>query len=77
MSNREYLTGIGRAFAGAIIFSFPLLMTMEMWWLGFYLDRARFFLFLALALLMLIPLFGLAGFERSRGLSDNIVDALD
>lgn len=75
MSNREYLVGLARAFGGAIIFAFPMLMTMEMWWLGFYLDRPRFFLFLLLTVAMLIPLCGFVGFERSRNFSDMVVDA--
>ena len=41
---------------GAIIFSIPLLMTMEMWWLGFYMDRSRLALFLAVAFVVVIAL---------------------
>ena len=41
---------------GAIIFSIPLLMTMEMWWLGFYMDRSRLALFLAIAFAVIIAL---------------------
>lgn len=33
-SSGEFARALGRAFAGAILFAFPLLMTMEMWWLG-------------------------------------------
>lgn len=47
-------------FGGAILFSFPLLMTMEMWWLGFYMDRLRLALFLALAF---VTILGLSYFE--------------
>ncbi|HSK19437.1 MAG TPA: DUF2391 family protein, partial [Longimicrobiales bacterium] len=47
-----FLTGLARAFGGAIFFSLPLLMTMEMWWLGFYMDRFR----LALLMLAMVPL---------------------
>ena len=38
---RDLWIGVARAFGGAIFFSLPLLMTMEMWWLGFYMDRLR------------------------------------
>jgi len=34
-TNKTFLVGLARAFAGAILFSFPILMTMEMWSLGF------------------------------------------
>ena len=75
-SNREYARGLARAAAGALIFAFPLLMTMEMWWLGFYLDRARLFLFLLLGLLILVPLSRLVGFERTGTLLEDILDAI-
>jgi len=43
-----------RDFGGAIVFAFPLLMTMEMWWLGFYMDRLRLALFIFLGVLLLL-----------------------
>ena len=54
--NREFLTGLARAFGGAIFFSLPLLMTMEMWFLGFYMDRVRLALFVVFMIPMLIVL---------------------
>ena len=61
-------------FAGAILFSFPLLMTMEMWWLGFYMDRLRLALFLALAFATIL---GLSYFEGGHEtLKIEILDAL-
>ncbi len=72
---RVFLVGLVRAFGGALIFSLPILMTMEMWWLGFSMDRWK----LALLLLMTIPLLvGLShymGFEDTFGLTDDLVDA--
>jgi uncharacterized membrane protein len=50
---------LGRAFAGAIIFAFPVLLTMEMWWFGFYVHRSRLILFVLLGLPLI---FGLAHF---------------
>ena len=38
---------LARAFAGAAIFGLPLLMTMEMWSLGFSLDPLKLALFAA------------------------------
>lgn len=74
-ANREFLKGLGRAFGGALIFSLPMLMTMEMWWLGFYVDRLR----LALLVLLSIPLLtGLAyysGFKEDLNLKEMVVDA--
>ncbi len=34
-SATEFAVDAARAFAGALIFALPMLMTMEMWWLGF------------------------------------------
>lgn len=75
-SRRHFGRGLARAFAGAILFAFPLLMTMEMWWLGFYLDRVRFFLFLILTLILLLPLSYFVGFERTGGSSEDVMDAV-
>lgn len=64
-----------RAFGGAVIFAFPLLMTMEMWWLGFYMDRFRLVLFLVLTVPVLAVLSHYAGFERADGPLDLTLDA--
>lgn len=73
-ANRKFLTGLARAFGGAILFSFPILMTMEMWQLGFYGDRFR----LALFIIAFIPLlFGLSyfdGFEETNGFLEDLID---
>ncbi len=74
--DRRYAIGLGRAFAGAIIFGLPLLMTMEMWWLGFYLDRLRLLVFLLANFAILIGLSRVAGFEPTSGLVEDAFDAL-
>lgn len=74
--NRIYARSLMRAFGGAILFAFPLLMTMEMWALGFYIDRARLFLFVALHLAMLCLLAWFTGFEETDDPLDAILDAL-
>jgi putative integral membrane protein (TIGR02587 family) len=75
-ANRDYAVGLGRAFGGAILFGLPLLMTMEMWWFGLYLERGRLLLFVALDLLLLTGLSHFTGFEHTERLADEIVDAL-
>lgn len=65
--SRDYAIGLARGFGGAVLFAFPLLMTMEMWWLGFYMERTRLLIFLLLNFLMLIGLGWFVGFERSNG----------
>jgi putative integral membrane protein (TIGR02587 family) len=73
-SKHNFAVDLAHDFGGAILFSFPLLMTMEMWWLGFYMDRSRLTLFLMLAFLMVI---GLSYFEgRGETFKIEILDAL-
>lgn len=74
-SNRHFMVGLARAFGGAVIFSFPILMTMEMWGLGFHLDRLRFALFMVLAVPMLVGLSFYDGFEDTFCLKDDVIDA--
>ena len=75
--NRDYAIGLARAAGGAIIFSLPLLMTMEMWFLGFYMDRARLLLFLLLNFAMLVVLSRFVGFEPTATLRDDVLDGVE
>lgn len=68
--------GLSRAAGGALIFSLPMLMTMEMWWLGFHADRLRLFLLVALAMPLLIGLSHYSGFEETVRWRDDVRDAL-
>jgi putative integral membrane protein (TIGR02587 family) len=73
----RYARDLGRAFGGALLFSLPMLMTMEMWWGGFILPPARLAAFLLLALPMLLGLAFYAGFSaRHRGLGHALLDTL-
>lgn len=74
--NTKFWKGAGRAFGGALVFAFPLLMTMEMWWLGFYLDRLKIALFVTVLLPLLIGLSYYSGFQRTFNLKEDIIDAL-
>jgi putative integral membrane protein (TIGR02587 family) len=73
--NAEYAVGLARAFGGALIFAFPLTMTMEMWWLGFYMDRGQLLLFMTVNLVLLVGLSHFAGFEKTSLWSDDLMDA--
>jgi hypothetical protein len=44
---QDVFAGLARGFGGSILFALPLLMTMEMWWLGFYLGPMRILLLMA------------------------------
>jgi putative integral membrane protein (TIGR02587 family) len=74
-SDREYAIGLARACGGALLFSLPILMTMETWQLGFYMDRLRLALLLVLMLPLLVGLAYYLGFEDSTNLLDATLDA--
>jgi putative integral membrane protein (TIGR02587 family) len=71
----EFRIGLARAFGGAMFFALPLFMTMEMWQLGFYMDRLRLAIFLTVFVPVLVGLSHYAGFEETDGWSDDVRDA--
>lgn len=64
----------GRAAGGALVFSLPMLMTMEMWWLGFYLEPWRLLVLIVTAIPLLIVLSRQVGFEETRRWRDDLLD---
>lgn len=75
-TNKDFLIGLSRAFAGAIIFALPLFMTMEMWSIASYVDPARFLGFLGFGLVLMIFLAYFSGFERADGWVDAVLDGV-
>lgn len=73
--NSTYLIALARAMGGAIIFSLPIFMTMEMWHLGVTTDRLRLALLLTLLAPILVGISHLCGFEKTFGWVDDVVDA--
>lgn len=71
---RRFFVNLARAFGGALLFSFPMLMTMEMWWLGFYMNGLRLALFTLLTIPLLIGLSYYDGFEDTASFLDDTVD---
>lgn len=74
-ADRQYAVGVARACGGALLFSLPILMTMETWHLGFYMERLRLALLLLATLPLLVGLAYFLGFEESTRLRDAILDA--
>ena len=74
--DRRYLIGLCRAAGGALIFGLPLMMTMEMWWLGFAIDRWRLLLLVLLLMPVLTALSYHAGFEPTFEWREDVMDAL-
>lgn len=67
--------GLARAFGGAIIFALPVLMTQEMWALGFAMEPVRLLLLMLLGVPLLVGLSHFIGYEDTLGLRDDLVDA--
>ncbi|MDQ0134575.1 putative integral membrane protein (TIGR02587 family) [Neorhizobium galegae] len=73
--SRSFLIGLGRGAAGAMLFGIPMLMTMELWQLGFYIERWRLFLLLIVNIPLLILLAHRIGFERTSTVAEACRDA--
>jgi putative integral membrane protein (TIGR02587 family) len=74
-ADQLFAIGLARAFGGAIIFSLPMLMTMEMWQLGFSMSNFRLALLLFVTIPLLIGLSHFMGFEETFGWKDDALDA--
>jgi putative integral membrane protein (TIGR02587 family) len=75
-SLRELCIGIARGFAGAMLFSLPMIMTMEMWWLGFTIDPYRLALLLVVMLPLLVRLSRYGGIRPTVSIWADVADAL-
>jgi putative integral membrane protein (TIGR02587 family) len=71
------LRGYARGFAGGLLFSLPLLYTMEVWWAGFLAEPWRLLSLLAFTFLLLLGYNRFAGFRRDSTWAEVAVDALD
>ncbi|WP_234185947.1 TIGR02587 family membrane protein [Shinella sp. NM-101] len=61
----DFVTGLARGIAGALFLALPMLMTMEMWYLGFYIARERLLLLLLVNIPLLVLLAHRIGFEET------------
>lgn len=74
-TNSQYVVALARAFAGALVFCLPLLLTIEMWWLGFHLEPWRLIQLTVVNVVLLYGLSKVAGFEESHNWVDDVLDA--
>lgn len=72
----SYARGLARAAAGALLFSLPLLMTMEMWAFGGHMSRLRLGLFVVVVAAVVFGLSRFAGFRDTGRWLDDALDAL-
>lgn len=69
------LRDAGRAIGGALVFSLPMLMTMEMWHLAYTVQAWRIAVLVAVAVPLLVGLSHVIGIDRRRKLTDTAMDA--
>ncbi|MDQ1195653.1 TIGR02587 family membrane protein [Agrobacterium sp. SORGH_AS 787] len=72
----EFLTGLARGVGGALLFALPMFMTMEMWFLGFYMSREKLLLLGVLNIPLLVVLAKRVGFEKTSSWFEAIRDAV-
>ncbi len=72
---RPFVVGLGRAAGGALLFSLPMLMTMEMWWMGFTMRPLQIAALLSALIPILVGLAFYSGFEEPVGILGAIIDA--
>ncbi|NKN36220.1 TIGR02587 family membrane protein [Agrobacterium sp. a22-2] len=75
LKRNRFVMGLARGLAGALLFALPMLMTMEMWYLGFYISRERLLLLMLLNIPLLIVLSHRIGFEKTLTWREAIRDA--
>ncbi|MEF2073717.1 TIGR02587 family membrane protein [Consotaella aegiceratis] len=76
VSDERFLVGVLRALGGGLIFGLPMLMTQEMWSLGFTISPLRLGLLVILHLPLLVLLAAHIGFEKATGWSACLRDAV-
>jgi putative integral membrane protein (TIGR02587 family) len=72
-SLREY----GRGLAGGLIFSLPLLYTMEVWWTGFNAQPERLLAYVAFVFLLLLGYNRFAGIRHDASWIEVVVDSVE
>lgn len=71
----DFVAGLARAFAGALIFGLPMLLTSELWDLGATIDRRKLALLTLAAIPLLVGLAHRVGFESTFGWREDTRDA--
>lgn len=72
-SMREY----GRGLAGGLLFSLPLIYTMEVWWAGFLARPERLLIYLAGTFALLLGYNNYAGIRHDADWADVFIDSVE
>lgn len=71
-SLREY----GRGIAGGLLFSLPMLYTMEMWWMGFIAGPMELIIYLCVGIFLLMMYNHYVGLSHDHSLQEGFVESL-
>ena len=72
-SLREYARGM----AGGLMFSLPLLYTMEVWWTGFVADPMRLLIYIAATFVLLLGYNHSAGLHQDASWAEVAIDSVE
>ena len=67
----------GRGVAGGLMFSLPLLYTMEVWWAGFNAHPWRLAAYVAATFILLLGYNRYAGLRRDAGMAEVAIDSVE
>jgi putative integral membrane protein (TIGR02587 family) len=73
----ESLQEYGRGVAGGLMFSLPLLYTMEVWWAGFNTHPYRLLAYVLTTFLLLLGYNRYAGLRRDRSMTEVAIDSVE
>ncbi len=74
---RESLQEYGRGIAGGLLFSFPLLYTMEVWWAGFFSSPLQLILVILFTFLLLLGYNRYAGMHPEASWRHVMIDSVE
>lgn len=74
---RDSLEEYGRGIAGGLLFSLPLLYTMEVWWRGFTADPKTLLLYLALTYVVLLGYNRYSGVHHSATWREVMIESVE
>jgi putative integral membrane protein (TIGR02587 family) len=74
---RESLSGYARGIIGGLIFSLPLLYTMEVWWAGFTTDPQRLLVGVVATMILLLGYNCFAGIRHDTCWAEVVIDSVE
>src|ERR671914_1976061 len=73
----ESLQEYGRGLAGGLMFSLPLLYTMEVWWVGFIAHPYRLLVYVLATFVLLLGYNRFAGLRRDASMAEVAIDSVE